>query len=41
MEQMIDKCVNIMNGHGIVPEVQPRSLMTQVMPELKRWKKSD
>ena len=41
MEQMIDKCVAIMNEHGIMPEVQARSLMTQVMPELKRWKKSD
>jgi hypothetical protein len=41
MEQMIDKCVAIMNEHGIMPEAQARSLMTQVMPELKRWKKSD
>ena len=34
---MIEKCVSIMVQQGIMPEAQARSLMTEVIPKLKRW----
>lgn len=38
MEAMLEKCVAIMAGQGIMPEPQARTLMTDVMPRLKRWR---
>jgi hypothetical protein len=40
MEAMLEKCVAIMAGQGIMPEPQARTLMTDVMPRLKRWRTS-
>jgi len=37
MRGMIDKCVAIMGKQGIMPEAQARTLMTEVIPKLKRW----
>jgi hypothetical protein len=37
MKSMIDKCVSIMAGQGIMPESRARELMTEVIPKLKRW----
>ncbi|HEU5260476.1 MAG TPA: zinc ribbon domain-containing protein [Gemmatimonadales bacterium] len=38
MQAMIDKCVDIMAKGGIMPEAQARTLMTDVIPKLKRWR---
>ena len=35
---MIDRCVDIMAGQGIMPEAQARALMTDLIPKLKRWR---
>ena len=39
MEGMIDKCVAIMAGQGIMPEPEARAMMTEIIPTLKRWQK--
>ena len=36
MQEMIDKCVNIMTQQGIMHEPQAKALMTEVIPKLKR-----
>ena len=38
MEQMIDRCVSIMAGRHIMPEVEARRLLVRVMPHMKRWR---
>jgi hypothetical protein len=38
LEQMIDQCVGIMAGRGIMPEAAARDLLTQVMPGMRRWR---
>jgi hypothetical protein len=38
MQEMIDKCVTIMNQRKIMPEDQARDLMAKTIPSLKRWK---
>lgn len=38
MQEMIDKCVTIMNQLKIMPEDQARDLMKKAIPSLKRWK---
>jgi len=38
MQQMIDRCVAIMAELGIMPRPQAKTLMTEVMPKLKRWR---
>lgn len=38
MEAMIDRCVAIMAGQGIMPQPQARALLTDVVPKLKRWR---
>ena len=38
MQEMIDKCVAIMDQQKIMPEDQARDLMTKTIPSLKRWK---
>jgi hypothetical protein len=38
MQAMLEKCVGVMAGQGIMPEAQARALMTDVMPRLKRWR---
>ncbi len=37
MQGMIDKCVSIMAQQGIMPEIQAKAMMTEVIPKLKRW----
>jgi hypothetical protein len=37
MQAMIDRCVDIMAKQGIMPAAQARTLLTDVMPRLKRW----
>jgi len=37
-QAMIDKCVDVMSRQGIMPEVQARLLMTDVIAKLKRWR---
>jgi hypothetical protein len=37
MQAMIDNCVGIMAREGVMPEAQARSLMTEMIPKLKRW----
>ncbi len=37
VQQMIDKCVDIMAERGIMPEQQAKALMNEVIPKLKRW----
>ncbi len=38
MQEMIDKCVLIMCRQKIMPEEKARVLMTETIPDLKRWK---
>ncbi len=40
MQQMIDRCVDIMVKQRIMSEPEARTLMTETMPRLKRWRKS-
>ncbi len=37
MQEMIDKCVTIMDQQKIMPGDQARDLMTKTIPTLKRW----
>ncbi len=39
MQQMINKCVEIMVQKNIMAEVDARKLMVGTTPNLKRWKK--
>ncbi len=39
-EAMIDRCVGVMARQGIMQEGAARSLMTDVLPRLKRWRES-
>jgi hypothetical protein len=39
MEGMINKCLAIMEQQGILPETQAKTLMAEVTPKLKRWRK--
>lgn len=38
LPDMIDKCVGIMAKKKIMPEVQARALIANVLPKLKRWR---
>ena len=38
VQEMIDKCVSIMNQQKIMPEEQARDLMTKTIPYLNRWR---
>ena len=38
MDKMIDRCVDIMAEQGIMSAASARTLLTRVMPMLKRWK---
>lgn len=38
MQSMIDKCAAIIAQQGIMPEGQAKSLMTDVIPKLRRWR---
>jgi len=38
MPAMIDRCVAIMAEQGIMPRSQAKTLMTEVIPKLKRWR---
>ena len=40
MQEMIDKCVTIMNQRKIMPEDKARDLMEKTIPYLKRWNKA-
>ena len=35
---MIDKCIAIMTRQGVMAEAQARTLMTDLVPRLKRWR---
>lgn len=37
MQEMIDKCMGIMTQRKMMPEKQARELMTEAIPQLKRW----
>lgn len=37
MQAMIDKCVDVLAKRGM-PQAQARTLMTEVVPKLKRWR---
>lgn len=37
MQAMIDKCINILVQQNIMLEGQARALMTEFIPQLKRW----
>lgn len=38
VQAMIDRCVGIMAKQSIMPLAQARTLMTEVIPKLKRWR---
>jgi hypothetical protein len=38
MDVMLERCVGIMEQQGIMSVPQARTLLTQVMPRLKRWR---
>jgi hypothetical protein len=38
MQEMIEKCVTIMDQQKIMPKDQSQDLMTKTIPFLKRWK---
>lgn len=38
MRGMIDKCVDVMVRKEIMPAAQARSLMSEMIPRLKRWR---
>lgn len=38
MDAMIDRCVTVMDQQGIMPATKARTLLTEVMPTLKRWR---
>jgi hypothetical protein len=40
MQEMIDRAVEIMAERGIMPEERAWSLMTEVIPKLKRWREA-
>jgi hypothetical protein len=37
MQAMLDRCVGIMDGQGIMGAADARMLLADVMPRLKRW----
>ena len=37
-QQMIDHCVSFMTRQTFTPESEARTLMTSVIPKLKRWR---
>jgi len=39
MQEMINKCIEVMVQKNIMPEGQARGLMMKTIPTLKRWKK--
>lgn len=38
MQTMLDTCVSIMAEQGIMPAAQARTLMSEMLPRLKRWR---
>jgi hypothetical protein len=38
MPAMLDWCVTMMAGQGIMPPAQARELMADTLPRLKRWR---
>lgn len=38
LERMIDKCVRSLVFQGVMPEAEARSLMSERLPRLKRWR---
>jgi len=34
---MIDRCVRMMAGRGVMPEPEARAVMVKLLPGLKRW----
>ncbi|MDY6989808.1 MAG: zinc ribbon domain-containing protein [Thermodesulfobacteriota bacterium] len=40
MQEMIDKCVAIMDQQNIMPKDQAQDLMAETIPFLKRWKRA-
>ena len=38
MQDMLDRCVAVMDREGVMPSAQARALLTDVMPRLKRWR---
>ena len=37
-QAMIDRCADIMARQGIMPRAQASTLMTELIPTLKRWR---
>ena len=40
LEQMIDRCARIMTKQGVRSPEEARTLLTEVMPRLKRWREA-
>jgi hypothetical protein len=40
MQRMLDRCVAVMAQQGIMPEPKARTLLTDVMPRLLRWRET-
>jgi hypothetical protein len=38
MPQMIDRCVQVMTRRGLMPKPHALALMTEIIPNLKRWR---
>src|SRR5512146_2420585 len=38
LQEMTDKCVDVMVRQGIMPEAKARTLMLEVLPRMKRWR---
>jgi len=38
MDEMLERCVWVMDQQHIMPEPQARALLTDVLPRLRRWK---
>jgi hypothetical protein len=38
LQEMTDKCVDVMVRQGIMPEAKARTLLMEVLPRMKRWR---
>lgn len=39
LPKMIDHCAGVMSARGIMPEMEARVLMSDVLPRMKRWRR--
>lgn len=38
LQEMTDKCVDVMVRQGIMPEAKARTLLLEVLPRMRRWR---